>query len=223
MDERLLAAIESGYAQGQALNAFNRLTVRKTRHVETFCGLMVGQKIAFTAARAARQKLLRHLDAQRQLLSSMISAALLAPRPDLVGVVVEYVGDLEFAMAISPEKWRAWGSASHVVERIPRLLLVWRQRGMPAMLATQGEGIGPWTRKAFGLMCLGETHLLHEDAWIAKRWRQLCKLRLNPVPDLKLVPEKIDHKQLSFMLWRITSAGVVKLANNKPLDKRSFI
>lgn len=89
------------------------------------------------------------------------------------------------------------------------------------------KGIGPWTIKAYMLMCDDENEmiLLKEDGYIQKMWNYLLNLcNLNSISleqgtrVLSILP-----RDLSKLLWRINFSGLDALVYNKPYNDKYFV
>lgn len=85
-------------------------------------------------------------------------------------------------------------------------------------------GIGPWTRKALGLMTNAPSFhdaYLHEDAWVAARASQTglpATLRRTGHPDW------VGHRgHVSLFLWRLTALGARCLAAGQPMTREHFL
>lgn len=90
--------------------------------------------------------------------------------------------------------------------------------------APGGVGIGPWTRKALGLMVrargFGDVYL-HEDAWVQARATQLG------LP-AHLAQTGFPHwagyrGYVSLFLWRLTEEGATQLKHGLPLTAEHFL
>jgi 3-methyladenine DNA glycosylase/8-oxoguanine DNA glycosylase len=218
--------LESGFAQGEKLGAFQSLkAARYGSRALTSCGLIIGQRVKFAKARKARTGIFALVQKQKeQVLKWLCSSLPLV----LSKIILEFGGEsIEISCIRSPQV-NEWGQehASWAIARIRSAFQVWDEtEQLERVLAS--PGIGPWTRKAFGLLCLDENHMLHEDAWISKRWQELVtKLPILPNLSLKHLEENklpITFRQLSFLLWRITSTGIRQLAARQPLTHAAFI
>lgn len=237
MEDRLVRLLERGYAEGEDLGAFRSLERAQESELRTLCGLIVGQRVAFKDAQKGRARFFRWMDENvKTRATDILSAQLNVNQKDvIISILLGYaLPDLEIQMIQTPA-FRFWASRKipWAGYKLAKIVDLWKV-GTPtidAILGCKGVGIGPWTRKAFELLCRKGQHLLFEDAWVNKRWAELTHaLKQNErllVPTLRELDRsnatQMDKQKVTFLLWRITTAGVRRLTANKKLDIHSFL
>jgi hypothetical protein len=218
--QTVLDCLSDGYNYGESIGAFDVL-VQKTRSdksVETFCGLMIGQKVSFRSAQKTRANLYKWIETMHQDVRNHLITILYQNRC-IVDHILSYLSvaidiDIPAILHASKQTWTNWGVNSIVAKRIVQALTVWQTRGVEKMMSTPSIGIGPWTRKAFAMLYLNEPHhVLHEDLWIRKRWTELCHFLKVPQINLSTLPTSPSNRKYMFTLWRIKKDAVRKLAH----------
>lgn len=231
--DSLWSLLARGYAEGESWGAFRGFQGRRQSEVRVLCGLVLGQRIAFQAARHNRAQLFEWLNEHaeqptKQLLHQIVGA-------DVAGIVWYHAQEDAELSALKSRAFKRW-SLSHLPRLATERIINIAKSNEPDLRrlvahATLGTGIGKWTQKAFGMICLGQDHLLYEDLWINKRWSELC-LHVKDCPKSMRTLQKLHagpirqhltFRQLSFLLWRITPIGIRLLVKQAPLPKSAFL
>lgn len=231
--------LAKGYAEGESLGAFGVFDRNhRQSEVGVLCGLVLGQRVALQMARNGRAQLFQwlYVNAFTPAMKDIVAVV----GNDVGGIVWQYAREDAELAALKSRLFRRWAPANLPSLAVDRIVNIAkdsvRANGDVRRVvadARLGTGIGMWTQKAFGMICLGENHLLYEDLWIKKRWMEFCRYcrcpeELNNLKHLQTflensVQKHLTFRQLSFLLWRITPDGIRQLAKNIPLGKNAFV
>jgi hypothetical protein len=218
-------------ARAQLISIVSRVLTRPYHH-HTISFHPIGQQHRAVCPGPYQHIISRHPVGQQQQQSTGPGTRI------LVEFIAEYVGeesiDLGALRDLRCTQWAAWGATNWAAERLTGVLAAWHAGGT-AEAGLKASGVGPWTRKAFGLMCRGADLLLHEDRWVQARWTQLCRLARLPhlaLRDLEQQdaaraaskpPSRPTLRATSLTLWRITPPGIASLAARQTLALSAFV
>ena len=202
---------------------YNRFaTIENQSKIKTLVGLVIGQKIAFKVARTMRQQFYVEFDQCLQKYQQKIILSISPTFPKICQIILlQYLDKDDFAEADALVNYYPWREVSKKDKVIRNILIAWTVGGEE--LALNSRGIGPWTTKAFRLMCSDDNDiLLTEDKYIQKMVSLFNRAFKNH-KSLSTLSHSISKSNLSKLFWRITPIGVAKIAAKQKYSHDCFI